>query len=188
MTEQDVETILQRAREKYNEVRLHSAIGYVTPVDKLYRREKEIFAERDRKLEFSKSSSKPARNGQRIDGNGMLPIVATDAILKTPGRRIGQRRGATRTPIQVQKRSPGWLRLVFRDQARRLTSNRRRLRFWRKAINLIQKILPLVHFTLPPQPANSRSSKLNVRLNQYTFPLVLSFESTSPRMKTARFF
>ena len=34
----------------YNTVRLHSAIGYVTPADKLAGREKEIWAERKRKL------------------------------------------------------------------------------------------------------------------------------------------
>lgn len=35
----------------YNDVRLHAAIGYVTPRDKLLGREREIFAQRDRKLE-----------------------------------------------------------------------------------------------------------------------------------------
>jgi hypothetical protein len=30
---------------RYNEVRLHGAIGYVTPADKLAGRDKEIFAE-----------------------------------------------------------------------------------------------------------------------------------------------
>jgi hypothetical protein len=34
----------------YNEVRLHSAIGYITPADKLAGRDVLIFAERDRKL------------------------------------------------------------------------------------------------------------------------------------------
>ena len=34
----------------YNDVRLHSGIGYVTPKDKLEGREAAIFAERDRKL------------------------------------------------------------------------------------------------------------------------------------------
>jgi putative transposase len=34
----------------YNHVRLHSAIGYITPADKLAGRESAIFAERDRKL------------------------------------------------------------------------------------------------------------------------------------------
>ena len=35
----------------YNQERLHSAIGYITPNDKLAGREAEIFAERRRKLE-----------------------------------------------------------------------------------------------------------------------------------------
>jgi transposase InsO family protein len=35
----------------YNENRLHSAIGYVTPRDKLEGREQKIFQQRDRKLE-----------------------------------------------------------------------------------------------------------------------------------------
>lgn len=39
----------------YNEVRLHSALGYVTPKDKLEGKEKEIFAERDRKLEAARA-------------------------------------------------------------------------------------------------------------------------------------
>ena len=36
--------------EEYNQRRLHSGIGYVTPADKLAGREQAIFAERDRKL------------------------------------------------------------------------------------------------------------------------------------------
>lgn len=39
----------------YNNVRLHSAIGYVTPADKLAGREDEIHAERDRKLEEARA-------------------------------------------------------------------------------------------------------------------------------------
>ena len=49
---------LQQARElvekyihHYNENRLHSAIGYITPRDKLEGREKNIFQQRDKKLE-----------------------------------------------------------------------------------------------------------------------------------------
>jgi len=40
--------------EHYNTVRLHSAVGYVTPADKLAGREKTIWAERDRKLEAAR--------------------------------------------------------------------------------------------------------------------------------------
>jgi putative transposase len=45
----------------YNQVRLHSAIGYVTPADKLAGLEKEIFAERDRKLEEARARRQAAR-------------------------------------------------------------------------------------------------------------------------------
>ena len=41
----------RRSSTHYNEVRLHSALGYITPADKLAGLEDVIFAERDRKLE-----------------------------------------------------------------------------------------------------------------------------------------
>ena len=47
--------------EHYNHVRLHSAIGYVTPADKLAGREAEIFAVRDRKLEAARERRRQAR-------------------------------------------------------------------------------------------------------------------------------
>ena len=37
--------------EHYNDVRLNSAIGYITPKDMLAGRQQEIYAKRDRKLE-----------------------------------------------------------------------------------------------------------------------------------------
>jgi len=46
----DARRIVAGYVEHYNTVRLHSAIGYITPTDKLAGREKIIFAERDRKL------------------------------------------------------------------------------------------------------------------------------------------
>ncbi|MCG8556769.1 MAG: transposase, partial [Proteobacteria bacterium] len=39
----------------YNTVRLHSAIGYVTPADKPAGRQNEIFEARDRKLEAARA-------------------------------------------------------------------------------------------------------------------------------------
>jgi putative transposase len=48
--------------KRYNEERLHSAIGYVTPQDKLLGREREIFDERDRKL--AEARERRARNRQ----------------------------------------------------------------------------------------------------------------------------
>lgn len=51
--------------EHYNAVRLHSAIGYVAPADKLAGREPAIFAERDRRLENARASRKAARQAAR---------------------------------------------------------------------------------------------------------------------------
>ena len=48
---EDAQRIVAGYVDYYNQVRLHSAIGYITPQDKLEGREKTIFAERDRKLE-----------------------------------------------------------------------------------------------------------------------------------------
>jgi putative transposase len=45
----------------YNEVRLHSALGYVTPADKLAGLEPVIFAERDRKLEAAREQRAAVR-------------------------------------------------------------------------------------------------------------------------------
>ena len=47
---EDARRIVSGYVEHYNTVRLHSAIGYVTPADKLAGKEKEIFQQRDRKL------------------------------------------------------------------------------------------------------------------------------------------
>jgi hypothetical protein len=45
----------------YNTVRLHGAIGYVAPADKLAGREQEIWAERERKLAESEARRRSAR-------------------------------------------------------------------------------------------------------------------------------
>jgi putative transposase len=45
----------------YNTIRLHSALGYVTPADKLAGLDVEIFAERDRKLEEARDRRAMAR-------------------------------------------------------------------------------------------------------------------------------
>ena len=49
----------------YNEVRLHSAIGYVTPMDKMNGRETQIWAERDQKLEAARERRRQRRSDLR---------------------------------------------------------------------------------------------------------------------------
>lgn len=51
--------------EHYNHVRLHSALGYITPADKLYDLGPIIFAERDRKLEEARERRRLARLAAR---------------------------------------------------------------------------------------------------------------------------
>jgi len=50
----DARRLVGRYVDHYNRVRLHSALGYVTPQAKLEGREPQIFAERDRKLEAAR--------------------------------------------------------------------------------------------------------------------------------------
>lgn len=50
--------------EHYNTVRLHSAIGYITPQDKLLGKEKAIFAARDQKLASARLQRKINRQNQ----------------------------------------------------------------------------------------------------------------------------
>jgi hypothetical protein len=55
----------------YNTVRLHSAIGYITPKDKLEGREREIADARDRKLDAARERRKAKRHEARqaaLDG------------------------------------------------------------------------------------------------------------------------
>src|SRR4029077_7949269 len=62
---EDAQRIVARYVAHYNTVRLHSAIGYVTPQAKLEGRDKEIWAERDRKLEAARERRKQKRQSAR---------------------------------------------------------------------------------------------------------------------------
>ena len=53
----------------YNTVRLHSALGYVTPIDKLEGRDNFVFKERDSKLERAREERKARRHAARNASN-----------------------------------------------------------------------------------------------------------------------
>jgi putative transposase len=65
LTLEDAQRIVARFVEHYNTVRLHSAIGYITPKDKLEGRAKEILDARDRKLEAARERRKEKRHAAR---------------------------------------------------------------------------------------------------------------------------
>lgn len=62
----------------YNEVRLHSEIGFVTPKDKLEGRDKEILAARDQKLEAAREQRKQRRQAARKE-----VLQPTHCVLET---------------------------------------------------------------------------------------------------------
>ena len=75
----DARRIVEKYIEHYNTVRLHSAIGYVTPADKLAGRDQEIFTERDRKLEAARELRKQKRQqlsrGISNPGTADIPLA-----------------------------------------------------------------------------------------------------------------
>ena len=97
----------------YNDVRLHSAIGYLAPKDKLEGRAAEIFAERDRKLAEARERRRQLRQRQEgrrqcqptvthrpaIDFAAVRAAVSLAAVLELLGfqartSRSGQQRGS----------------------------------------------------------------------------------------------
>src|SRR5204863_4129404 len=63
---EDARHLVEGYVEHYNDIRLNSAIGYITPKDMLAGRQKEIHAERDRKLEEARKR-RQIRRQQALD-------------------------------------------------------------------------------------------------------------------------
>jgi putative transposase len=91
----------------YNHVRLHSAIGYITPKAKLDGRDKEIFDQRDRKLAEARERRKQVRQAQHqqpcppagtlrpaIDFEAVKAAITLAAVLQLLGFQAAGKRGA----------------------------------------------------------------------------------------------
>jgi transposase InsO family protein len=77
---EDARRIAGEYIEHYNNVRLHSSIGYVAPADKLAGRDQEIFRERDRKLEEARELRRKKRQaGDLINNSETAGIPLTQA-------------------------------------------------------------------------------------------------------------
>lgn len=106
--------------EHYNHQRLHSAIGYVTPADKLAGRQQAIFDERDRKLEAARERRRLARQLAPADADRLqhrMTWAEDRATLRSdpsadPGAEIGERGGFTAAspPLRDRHQSdkPSW--------------------------------------------------------------------------------
>jgi transposase InsO family protein len=61
LTQEDAARLIKQYVDRYNTVRLHSAIGFITPADMLAGRQAEIHAARDRKLEEARQQRQKRR-------------------------------------------------------------------------------------------------------------------------------
>ena len=82
LTLDDARRLIQIYVDHYNTVRLHSAIGYVTPQDRLTGRQAEIHAARDRKLEEARSQRQLRRQQTT---SLMFAHSSTAATMTSPG-------------------------------------------------------------------------------------------------------
>ena len=81
----DAQCLVSRFVAYYNTERLHSAIGYITPKDKLEGKENDIFKERDRKLEDARQK----RKIKRLNENHQDPNNETEIGIANQLRKIG---------------------------------------------------------------------------------------------------
>jgi transposase InsO family protein len=79
----DAQRLVAGFVQRYNETRLNSAIGFVTPRDKLQGREREIFAARDRKLEAAREMRRLRRQAARQEAEKITPEI--DCNPQSPG-------------------------------------------------------------------------------------------------------
>jgi transposase InsO family protein len=75
----DARRVVTKYVEYYNTVRLHSAIGYVTPKDRLEGRHHAIFEERDRKLAAARQSRAAKRQAAREEELAKPGVPTTKA-------------------------------------------------------------------------------------------------------------
>lgn len=79
---EEAQRVVERFVGYYNNERLHSALGYIAPWDKLEGREKIIFSNRDRKLEEARKKRKARRLAK---DNSLLTVTEQNEIIHSAG-------------------------------------------------------------------------------------------------------
>lgn len=74
LTLEDAKRITGEFIHHYNHVRLHSALGYIAPIDRMQERHKDILANRDNKLERAREMRKIKRASQRCGAYETKPV------------------------------------------------------------------------------------------------------------------
>jgi transposase InsO family protein len=100
---EDARRIVAEYVEYYNTVRLHSALGYVTPKDKLEAREAAIFAARDQKLEEARERRRLRREELRRKEE-TIAECSEPSSTKQSGLPGGTGGAAGRAPPSVEAR------------------------------------------------------------------------------------
>lgn len=84
MAKDDARRLIGQYVDDYNTVRLHSAIGYVTPADMLAGRQKEIQTALDRKLEAAREQRKLRRQKSARGKKGLPGETETGSAWTLP--------------------------------------------------------------------------------------------------------
>lgn len=92
---EDARQLVAQFVEHYNHTRLHSAIGYVTPADRLAGRQTAIFAARDQKLAAARKRRAARRKEQSLRSEHILHI----ACEKGTQREASGVQGAAMSPL-----------------------------------------------------------------------------------------
>jgi Integrase core domain len=77
----DARRLVQGYVEHYNNIRLNSAIGYITPKDMLAGRQQEIHTQRDRKLAAARCQRQISRRKAAVTSNGQQQLLPKVPIL-----------------------------------------------------------------------------------------------------------
>jgi len=89
LTVEEARALVGRFVDHYNTRRLHSAIGYVTPADKLAGRSEAIWTERERKLAAARAARRACRRN-RVGCESLESRRLGVALAPAPGRRRGE--------------------------------------------------------------------------------------------------
>ena len=93
LTLEDARRVVDEFVQTYNEKRLHSGIGYVTPADMLAERAKEIHEARDRKLAEARDRRRAARQNARAAVGASYTDSAQSEDKALPGGNLSAELG-----------------------------------------------------------------------------------------------